>query len=153
MSVSGISSNDQIYQMLYQTQNSTLNSVNSQSASNLQSTQGTQSTSSFEQMMQSLGTDLQSGNLQNTQQDFNQLQQLLQGAGSAQNTSQTQVKHHHHHHHGGGSGSANSSTSASSNDTSTTSSSTAAASFLSNSVQTPQAVSSVSQGQSTSTTA
>ena len=148
MSVSGISSNDQILQMLYQTQNSTLNSVNSQSASNSQSTKGTQSTSSFEQMMQSLGTDLQSGNLQSAQQDFNQLQQLLQGAGSAQNTGQTQVRHHHHHHGGNGNGNANTS-----NSTTVSSSSTAAASFLSNSVQTPQAVSSVSQGQSTSTTA
>ena len=144
MSVSGISSNDQIFKMLYQTQNSTLNSVNSQSASNSQSTKGTQSTSSFEQMMQNLGTDLQSGNLQSAQQDFNQLQQLLQGAGSAQNTSQTQV-HHHHHHHGGNANTSNSTTASSS--------STAAASFLSNSVQTPQAVSTVSQGQSTSTTA
>ncbi len=132
MSISSINSNNQLYQTLYQTQNSALNSLATPSSTSSQSTQGTQAASSFTQMLQTLGTDLQSGNLQSAQQDFTQLQQLLQGIGSNQNGSQTQVHHHRHHH----------------------SDSSAANSYQANAGGlTTQGISSTSQGQTSSTTA
>ena len=49
-------------------------------------------------MLNTLGQDLQSGNLSQAQQDFQQLQQGLQADG----TQQASGQHRHHHHHGGG---------------------------------------------------
>ncbi|NVN93359.1 MAG: hypothetical protein HXX11_22565 [Desulfuromonadales bacterium] len=87
MNVSTITSCNPLYQALKQTSNTTSSTRNSANS------QGTQSTSQFSQILQSLGTDLQSGNLQNAQQDFAQLQQALQS------TNQAQGHHHRHHSH------------------------------------------------------
>jgi hypothetical protein len=85
MSVSSVTSNDLLYQTLCPANDTTT------SAQNTANSQGTQDASKFSQILQSLGTDLQSGNVQTAQQDLAQLQQALQGIKSA--------KGHHHHHH------------------------------------------------------
>jgi hypothetical protein len=94
MSISGVTSNDLLYQ-LYQSSNA------ASSTQNATNTQAAQSSSPFDQILQSLGTDLQSGNLQNSQQDFAKLQQALQGINQVHG-------HHHHHKHGSGANQANS---------------------------------------------
>ncbi len=91
MSVSNVTSNDLLYQTLYQTNNT---SSSSQNTVNTQGTQAAQGAGSFSQILQNLGTDLQSGNMTNAQQDFAQLQQLLTTVGNVQG--------HHHHRHGHG---------------------------------------------------
>jgi hypothetical protein len=94
MSISGVTSND-ILNQLYQSSNVT------SATQNATNSQATQSSSPFDQILQSLGTDLQSGNLQNSQQDFAKLQQALQGISQVHS-------HHHHHKHGSGANQANS---------------------------------------------
>ena len=91
MSVSNVTSNDLLYQTLYQTNNT---SSSSQNTVITQGTQAAQGAGSFSQILQNLGTDLQSGNMTNAQQDFAQLQQLLTTVGNVQG--------HHHHRHGHG---------------------------------------------------
>lgn len=88
MSVSEIVPHDPLCQAWYQS-SATTPSV--QDSGNPQEAQGA---GQFSQILQSLGTDLQSGNLENAQQDFAQLQQTLQGINQAQG--------HHRHHHGHG---------------------------------------------------
>ncbi|MEN7431873.1 hypothetical protein VA599_14025 [Chromobacterium sp. TRC.1.1.SA] len=68
--------------------------VNSSQTSNGASSAG----SSISSLLNTLGQDLQSGNLSQAQQDFQQLQQGLQADG----TQQASGQHRHHHHHGGG---------------------------------------------------
>ena len=149
MSISGINSNNQTDQMWFQSQLGALGAASSSNSSTTTSasSQNTQSVSSFDQLMQTLGNDLQSGNLKSAQQDFSQLQQLNQNSSGTQTANATQGHHHHHHHFGGSKGGANG--------TASSSSSNSVASFLSNSSnnQTTQPVSSTSQSSSTSFTA
>jgi hypothetical protein len=64
---------------------------------------GASSSNPILQAFQSLGKDLQSGNLTAAQQDFATIQQSAQQAQAS-----GQAHHGHHHHHGDGSGDANS---------------------------------------------
>jgi hypothetical protein len=111
MSIASISSNDLLYQTLRQTNNTAT------STQNTANVQGTQDSSQFSQILQSLNTDLQSGNLQNAQQDFAQLQQALNGLSNVQGH-----PHHHHKHASGNSQATNTAQAGSSQGTAQTAS-------------------------------
>lgn len=86
MNVSGITSNNLLNQVLPSTASSANTGTNPLEANGA---------NQFNQILQGLSSDIQSGNLQNAQQDLTKLQQALHDINQIQS-------HHHHRHHAKG---------------------------------------------------
>jgi hypothetical protein len=64
---------------------------------------------SYQQELQQLGKDLQSGNISAAQKDFSSVQQSLQTSSGTNASGTGEAKHASHHHHLSGGGRGNSS--------------------------------------------